>query len=57
MLWSLTFESMRQEHYQSAHAQPFNFTSGDEFVNYYLGAIGEVAELGLPHDQHVWIAE
>ena len=43
--------------HQAAAAAPLRLGRGDELVDDHLGAVGEVAELGLPHDQHVGLVE
>jgi len=50
MLRALSFESVRQEQYQSAQSLPFLLGAGDELVHNRLGRIPEVAKLRLPED-------
>ena len=57
VLGPLPFVAVRQEHDQPAGPAPFRLGRGDELVDDDLGAVGEVAELGLPHDQHVRLIE
>ena len=49
----LAFEAVRQQHHQARHAQPFVLARRNELIDHHLGAVGEVAELGLPQDQHL----
>src|ERR1700760_4063553 len=48
---------MRQKADQTRHAQPLTFAGRDELVEQYLRAIGEVAELSLPHCKRVRLGE
>ncbi len=57
VLGPLAFVAVRQEHDQPAASAPLRLGRGDELVDDHLGAVGEVAELGLPHDQHVRLVQ
>ena len=57
VLGPLALVAVRQEHDQAAAPAPLRLGRGDELVDDHLGAVGEVAELGLPHDQHVGLVE
>ena len=57
VLGPLALVAVRQEHHQAAAPAPLRLGRGDELVDDHLGAVGEVAELGLPHDQHVGLVE
>ena len=54
---ALSFVAVGQEHHQAAGPSPLRLGRGDELVDDHLGAVGEVAELGFPHDQHVRLVE
>ena len=54
---ALPFVAVGQEHDQAAGPAPLRLGRGDELVDDDLGAVGEVAELGLPHDEHVGLVE
>ena len=51
MLGPLTLIAMRQQHYQPAHAQPFNFTAGNKLIDDHLRAVGKIAELRFPQGE------
>ena len=51
MLGPLAFVAVREQHDDAGEQVPFGFTGGDELVDDDLGAVGEVAELGLPQDE------
>src|SRR5580693_9660019 len=53
MLRTLPFIAMRQHADEARHAQPFAFARGDELIEQYLGAVGEVAELRFPDRQRL----
>ena len=57
MFRALPFVAVGQEHDQAAGPAPFRLGRGDELVDDDLGAVGEIAELGLPHDEHVGLVE
>ena len=57
MFGPLPFVAVGEEHDQAAGPAPFRFARGDELVDDHLGAVGEIAELGFPHDQHVRLVE
>ena len=50
---TLAFESVRQQHDQSAQVLPFVFGAGDELIDNHLGRVGEIAKLSLPEDEAV----
>src|SRR5262245_66583102 len=56
MLRSLAFVAVRQETYEAAEALPLGLGRGDELIEDDLRAVGEVAELGFPHDEHARVA-
>ena len=49
MFRPLALVAMRQQADEAGHAQPFALARGDELVEDHLRAIGEIAELRLPH--------
>src|SRR6266581_4127843 len=53
MLGPLPFVAVRQHHHQAADAAPLDLPRSDELVDHHLSAVGEVAELRLPHHQLV----
>src|SRR3546814_20825241 len=53
VLRPLALIAVRQQHHQTRHAQPFRLAGRDELVDDDLGAVGEVAELGLPQGQRL----
>src|SRR6266853_2841285 len=53
MLGPLSFVAVRQHHHQAADAAPLDLPRSDELVDHHLSAVGEVAELRLPHHQLV----
>ena len=57
VLGPLALVAVRQEHDQAAAPAPLGLGRGDELVDDDLGAVGEVAELGLPHDEHVGLVQ
>ena len=57
MFGPLPFVAVRQEHDEAAGPAPFRLAGGDELVDDDLRAVGEIAELGLPHDEHVGLVE
>src|SRR5215470_19442014 len=57
MLRSLSFVTVRQQHDEAAHAQPFGLAGTQELVDDDLRAIGKIAELRLPQHQGARIGE
>ena len=57
VLRPLALVAVGKEHDQTAHPVPFVECRRDELVDDDLGAVGEVAELGLPDHQHVGFDE
>src|SRR5437899_6504032 len=55
MLRPLPFITMRQKHHDSGGQVPFVFARADELVDDHLGAVGKVAELGLPENKRLGI--
>ena len=51
MLGPLPLVTVRQQHDETAHAQPFRLARAEELVDDDLRAIGEIAELRLPQHQ------
>ena len=51
MLRTLALVAVRQQADEARHAQPLALTRRQELVEDHLGAVGEVAELGLPTGQ------
>ena len=57
VLRPLPFVAVREEHHQAAAAVPLRFAGRDELIDDDLGAVGEVAELGLPEHEGLWVVE
>ena len=57
MLRSLALIAMRQQADEARHAQPLALARRDELVEEHLRAIGEIAELGFPHDKRIGLGE
>ena len=51
MLGALAFVAVGEEHDEAGEEAPLGFAGGEELVDDDLGAVGEVAELGLPEDE------
>src|SRR5262245_11393158 len=51
---ALPLVAVRQQHHQTAIAFPLRLARGNELVDDDLGAVGEVAKLGLPQHQRLW---
>ena len=54
VLWSLSIISVRKRHNETGTLHPLDLTGSDELINDTLSVVGEVTELGLPHDEGVW---
>ena len=57
MFRPLPFIAMRQQHDQARHAQPLGLARGDELINDYLRAIGEVTKLTFPQHHRLRIGQ
>ena len=57
MLRPLAFIAVRQQADEARQAQPLALARAQELVEQHLRAVGEVAELGFPHDQRVRLGE
>ena len=53
MLRALALVAMRQQADEAGHAQPFALARRNELIEHNLRAVGEVAELRLPHGQRI----
>ena len=51
MLRALAFVAVREQQDESGEEVPLVFAGDDELVDDDLRAVGEVAELGFPHDE------
>ena len=51
MLRPLPFVTVRQQHHEPARLPPLRFRRRNELVDHDLRAVGEIAELRLPHHQ------
>ena len=51
VLGALAFVAVGEEHDEAGEEAPLGFAGGEELVDDDLGAVGEVAELGLPEDE------
>jgi len=52
---ALTLVAVGKQHHQAAVAVPFGEPAGHELVDDDLGAVGEIAELRLPHDEAIGV--
>ena len=50
---ALAFIAMGQQHDETTHAQPLVLARTNELIDNHLRAIGEIAELGFPQNQHL----
>src|SRR5208337_3755095 len=57
VLRPLSLVAVRQQAYEARHAQPLAFAGRNELVEHDLRAVGEVAELRLPHDERVRLGQ
>ena len=57
MLRPLALVAVRQQADEARHAQPLALARRDELVEHDLRAVGEVAELRLPHDERVGLGQ
>ena len=57
MLRPLPLVAVRQQAHEARHAQPLALARGDELVEHDLRAVGEVAELRLPHDERIGLGQ
>ena len=53
----LPFVTVRQQHHQTIGAQPLDFARNYKLIDYGLGAIHEIAELGFPQDNALRISQ
>jgi hypothetical protein len=54
VLWTLSVVTVRKRHDETRTLHPLNLTRGDELIDDTLGVVGEVTELGLPHNKRIW---
>jgi hypothetical protein len=47
----LSFKAVRQQHYQTARAEPLRLTAADILIDDDLRAVNKVSELGFPDNQ------
>src|SRR5438309_729400 len=57
MFRPLSFQSMRQQHYQPAQALPFILGAGDELIDNRLCCVPEISVLRLPKNQTIRAVE
>ena len=57
MFRALAFVAVRQQHHQTAHAQPLDLAGGDKLINNDLCAVGEITKLGFPKNQHLGLGK
>src|SRR5260370_14186571 len=57
MLRPLALVTVRQHADEARHAQPLALARRDELVEYDLRAVGEIAELRLPHRERIGLGE
>ena len=57
MFRPLAFVAVRQEQHEPARPLPLRFGADEELVDDDLGAVGEVAELGLPKHERRRVVE
>mmetsp|Transcript_838 Transcript_838/g.1138 ORF Transcript_838/g.1138 Transcript_838/m.1138 type:complete len:1008 (-) Transcript_838:79-3102(-) len=55
VLRALTIIPVRQHAYKTTLTEPLGLTGAQELIKDNLGAVGEVTELGLPHDERVGV--
>lgn len=53
VLGTLSVVAVGQRHDETGSLHPLDLTRGDKLVNDTLGVVGEITELGLPHDEGV----
>ncbi len=54
---SLAVVAVGEEESQAGGGAPFRFGGGDVLIDLGLGAVGEIAELSFPEDEHIWAVE
>ena len=57
VFWSLAVVAVREEESKAGGGAPFRFGGADVLIDLGLGAVGEIAELSFPKDEHIWAVE
>jgi hypothetical protein len=57
VLWTLAVEAVRQRHDETGALDPLLLASSNELINDALRVVGEVTELGLPHDEAIGVGQ
>ena len=53
----LAVVAVGKEESQAGGGAPFRFGGGDVLIDLGLGAVGKIAELSFPEDEHIWAVE
>ena len=54
---SLAVVAVREEESKARGGAPFRFGGADVLIDLGLGAVGKIAELSFPEDEHIWAVE
>jgi hypothetical protein len=54
---SLAVVAVREEESKARGGAPFRFGGADVLIDLGLGAVGEIAKLSFPEDEHIWAVE
>jgi hypothetical protein len=54
---SLAVVAVWKKESQAGSSAPFRFGGGDVLIDLGLGAVGKIAELSFPEDEHIWAVE
>ena len=54
---SLAVVAVREEESKAGGGAPFRFGGADVLIDLGLGAVGKIAELSFPEDEHIWAVE
>ena len=54
---SLAVVAVGKEESKAGGGAPFRFGGGDVLIDLGLGAVGKIAELSFPEDEHIWAVE
>ena len=57
MFGSLPVVAVGEEESNAGGGAPFRFGGADVLIDLGLGAVGEIAELSFPKDEHFWTVE
>jgi len=53
----LAVVAVREEESKAGGGAPFRFGGGDVLIDLGLGAVGKIAKLSFPEDEHIWAVE